>query len=149
MRPSFPHLGIENWPHLPLPSSLRADLLHELDELLLQAMAFERDKRPADCAVFEELCQAIMKTHSLTINDKDIARWVEGELRHLGPAYSGGSAAFGRSPPVSAHCRSSFQVTGLATGTIGHHVGAAARPSRVTCAVCSTVREYGVAPIGT
>jgi hypothetical protein len=94
------HLGIENWPHLPLPSSLRPDLPHELDELLLQAMAFERDKRPADCAVFEELCQAIMKTHNLTISDKDIARWVEGELRHLGPAYSAASSMFGKSPPV-------------------------------------------------
>ena len=94
------HLGIENWPHLPPPSSLRADLPGELDTLLLQAMAFERDKRPADCAVFEELCQAIMKTHNLTTTDKDIARWVESELRHLGPAFSGASAVFGKSPPV-------------------------------------------------
>jgi hypothetical protein len=83
------HLGIENWPHLPAPSSLRPDLPLELDGLLLKAMSFERDKRPADCAVFEALCEDVMKAHNLTTGDKDIARWVETELRHLGPAYTG------------------------------------------------------------
>jgi hypothetical protein len=36
-------LGVENWPHLPLPSSLRAGLATELNEILLHAMAFERE----------------------------------------------------------------------------------------------------------
>jgi serine/threonine-protein kinase len=94
------HLGIENWPHLPLPSSLRAELPPELDNVLLHAMAFERDRRPADCAVFEEQCEAVMKRHQLTTSDKEIARWVESELRHLGPAFAGESMSLVKSPPV-------------------------------------------------
>ena len=38
------HLGVENWPHLPLPSSLRPQLPAELDGILLTAMAFERER---------------------------------------------------------------------------------------------------------
>ena len=47
------HLGVENWPHLPPPSSLRAQLPPELDGILLEAMSFDREKRPADCAALE------------------------------------------------------------------------------------------------
>ena len=83
------HLGVDNWPHLPPPSSLRADSPGELDAILLRAMAFERDRRPADCAAFELTLEAVMKAHQLIASDKDIARWVESELRHLGPAYAG------------------------------------------------------------
>ncbi len=75
------HLGVENWPHLPLPTSLRPQLPAELDGLLLGAMAFERDKRPANCAVLESQLEAIMKQHGLTCSDKDIARWVTSELQ--------------------------------------------------------------------
>jgi hypothetical protein len=83
------HLGVDNWPHLPLPSSLRAQLPQELDALLLGAMAFERDKRPADCAVFEASVEAIMKKSGLSASDKDIARWVASEIEQLTPASSG------------------------------------------------------------
>ncbi len=83
------HLGIENWPHLPLPSSLRANLPPELDELLLVAMSFERDKRPADCAELGAHFEAVMKRHQLSASDKDIARWAESELRLLVPAFQG------------------------------------------------------------
>jgi tRNA A-37 threonylcarbamoyl transferase component Bud32 len=83
------HLGVDNWPHLPLPSTVRASLPHELDEILLGAMAFERDRRPPDCAAFEALCEAVIKTHNLAASDKDIARWVDSELRQLSPAYGG------------------------------------------------------------
>jgi hypothetical protein len=79
------HLGVENWPHLPLPSSLRANLPPELDEILLTAMAFDRERRPANCAVFEATFEAVMKRHNLTASDKDIARWVETELRDVQP----------------------------------------------------------------
>jgi len=41
-----------------------------------------------------------MKTHSLLTGDKDIARWVESELRHLGPAYAGAAASPSKSPAV-------------------------------------------------
>ena len=46
-------------------------------------MSFERDKRPADCAAFEAMFEAVMKKHGLTASDKDIARWVESELAQL------------------------------------------------------------------
>lgn len=94
------HLGIDNWPHLPLPSSLRTDLPTELDEILLHTMSFERDRRPADCAAFESLCEAVMKAHNLTASDKDIARWVESELRHLPVAFGGIPVNLSKSPPV-------------------------------------------------
>jgi len=77
------HLGTDNWPHLPPPSSLRPQLPFELDNLLLRAMSYTRDNRPADCAVFEATCEQIMKMHGLTASDKDIARWVSSELALL------------------------------------------------------------------
>jgi serine/threonine-protein kinase len=94
------HLGVENWPHLPLPSSLRAGLPVELDEILLHAMAFERERRPADCAALGGLCEAVMKHYNLNAGDKDIARWIDGELRQLSPAFVGATTGFSRSPPV-------------------------------------------------
>jgi hypothetical protein len=85
------HLGVENWPHLPLPSSLRANLPPELDGILLTAMAFERERRPADCAAFEAMFERVMKANGLSCSDKDIARWVDVELRALVPAFQGAS----------------------------------------------------------
>ncbi|HWU88299.1 MAG TPA: serine/threonine-protein kinase [Kofleriaceae bacterium] len=90
------HLGIENWPHLPLPSSLRSGLPVELDELLLVAMSFEREKRPPDCAVFGAQFEALMKRYNLSASDKDIARWVDGELRLLVPAFQGVSTTMSK-----------------------------------------------------
>ena len=87
------HLGVENWPHLPLPTSLRPQLPPELDPLLLGAMAFERDRRPADCAVFEAALAAIMKQHNLSATDKDIARWVNAEMAVLPGAQVAAGAA--------------------------------------------------------
>ena len=77
------HLGVENWPHLPPPSTLRPDLPRELDTIVLSAMSFERDRRPADCVAFETQFESIMKQYNLTASDKDIARWVESEMRDL------------------------------------------------------------------
>jgi len=80
------HLGVENWPHLPPPSSLRAQLPPELDGVLLRAMSFQRENRPADCTVLEATLEGIMKQHGLTASDKDIARWVQSELALLPPS---------------------------------------------------------------
>ncbi|HUS29546.1 MAG TPA: serine/threonine-protein kinase [Kofleriaceae bacterium] len=77
------HLGVENWPHLPLPSSLRPQLPPELDGLLLGAMSFDRTKRPDDCTVLEAALEAIMKKHAMVCSDKDIARWVTSEMSAL------------------------------------------------------------------
>ncbi len=87
------HLGTENWPHLPPPSSLRAQLPPELDGVLLRAMSFERDKRPADCAELEATLERIMKQYGLSASDKDIARWVASEIAQLSP---GAPDAFGQ-----------------------------------------------------
>jgi serine/threonine protein kinase len=95
---SLAHLGIENWPHLPLPSSLRPELPAELDQILLHAMAFERERRPADCAALGALCEAVMQHHNLVASDKDIARWVEGELRQLSPAFAGATTGYSKAP---------------------------------------------------
>ena len=94
------HLGVENWPHLPLPSSLRPELPAELDEILLTAMAFDRERRPASCAAFEAMFEAVMKAHGLATTDKEIARWVDGELRQLAPAFGGLTENPARSPAV-------------------------------------------------
>ena len=80
------HLGIENWPHLPMPTTLRPQLPVELDALLMQCMSFDREKRPADCAVLESRFEAIMKQYGLTCSDKDIARWVASEAAALLPS---------------------------------------------------------------
>jgi serine/threonine protein kinase len=77
------HLGTENWPHLPPPSSLRAQLPPELDGVVMRAMSFERDKRPADCAELEATFERIMKQYGLNASDKDIARWVQSEVAQL------------------------------------------------------------------
>jgi len=77
------HLGVENWPHLPPPSQLRPELPRELDAIVLSAMAFERERRPADCAAFEAQFEQVMKQYNLSASDKEIARWVELEMREL------------------------------------------------------------------
>ena len=87
------HLGVENWPHLPPPTQLRPDLPKELDAMLLTAMSFEREKRPADCAVFEAMLEGVMKAHNLTASDKDIARWVDAEMKLLANDGTPGTAA--------------------------------------------------------
>jgi serine/threonine-protein kinase len=79
------HLGVENWPHLPPPSSLRPQLPPELDQILLGGMSFEREKRPADCAALEATLEQVMKKYNLSASDKDIARWVQSELAVLQP----------------------------------------------------------------
>ena len=91
------HLGVENWPHLPLPSSLRPGLPGELDEILLHSMAFERERRPADCSVLGALCEAVVKRYNVAASDKDVARWVESELRQLSPAFVGAITNFSKS----------------------------------------------------
>ena len=82
------HLGVENWPHLPMPSTLRPQLPIELDALLMQCMSFDREKRPATAAALESAFEAIMKKHALTASDKDIARWVTSEAAALIPTQS-------------------------------------------------------------
>ncbi len=80
------HLGIENWPHLPLPSTLRAGVPVELDALLMSCMKFDREGRPANCAALEAAFEQIMKKYGLTASDKDIARWVANEAVALVPS---------------------------------------------------------------
>jgi hypothetical protein len=39
-----------------------------------------------------------MKQHNLVASDKDIARWVESELRQLTPAFADATTGFSKSP---------------------------------------------------
>jgi serine/threonine-protein kinase len=80
------HLGIDNWPHLPLPSTTRPGLPEELDKIVFGAMAFDREKRPLDCAELEAQLDAVMQAQHLAASDKDIARWLNDELRMLTPS---------------------------------------------------------------
>ncbi len=86
------HLGVEKWPHLPPPSEVRPDLPVELDAVVLGAMSFDREKRPANCATFEAILEAVMKRHGYAATDKDIARWIESELRLMVPPFQGATS---------------------------------------------------------
>ena len=95
------HLGVDNWPHLPKPSALRPDIPAELDDLLLGAMSFERDRRPPDCGSFEAMFEVVMKKYGLTASDKDIGRWVDSELKVLVPAFEGAGSTMTPKPLTS------------------------------------------------
>jgi hypothetical protein len=86
------HLGVENWPHLPPLTEMRPQLPPELDRIVLGAMAYDREGRPADCAALETELANVMKQHGLVASDKDIGRWVTAELTRL-PVAPGASAA--------------------------------------------------------
>ena len=77
------HLGRDGWPHLAAPSTVRPELPPELDALVFRAMAFERDDRFASCEELEQAIADIAQRHGLTAGDKDIARWIAGELAVL------------------------------------------------------------------
>jgi hypothetical protein len=74
------HLGKEGWPHLPRPSSVRPELPAELDDIVFQAMAFERDARQASCDQLEHELAAVVERHRLGISDKAVAQWVTGRI---------------------------------------------------------------------
>ena len=79
---------------------MRRDLPPALDAILLGAMAFDRMRRPPDCAALGALCEQVMQNHQLIASDKDIARWIEGELRQLSPPFIGVTSGFSRSPMI-------------------------------------------------
>ena len=77
------HLGIEKWPHLPLPSTQRAQLPVELDSIIIGALAFERERRPPSCAALGASFEGVAKRYNMAASDKDIARWVSSEMDRL------------------------------------------------------------------
>ena len=77
------HRGIVGWPHLAPPTQVRADLPAELDELLIGALAFEPEARPASSDALEDKLAAIAAAHNLVVDEKAIARWIESELALL------------------------------------------------------------------
>ncbi|HEY1548493.1 MAG TPA: serine/threonine-protein kinase [Kofleriaceae bacterium] len=77
------HLGIEKWPHLPLPSTQRAQLPIELDSIIIGALAFERERRPPSCAALGASFEGVAKRYNMAASDKDIARWVSGEMDRI------------------------------------------------------------------
>jgi serine/threonine protein kinase len=78
------HLGVEKWPHLPPLTDLNPELPPELNQIVLGAMSFEREKRPTDCVAFESMLEGVMKARNMSASDKDISRWADGELKLLG-----------------------------------------------------------------
>jgi hypothetical protein len=76
-------LGMEGWPHLPMPSTLRPELPVELDAILIGALAYERSVRPASCAALEEQLAGVASRHGLACGDKEIAAWLATELPRL------------------------------------------------------------------
>jgi serine/threonine protein kinase len=76
-------LGVEGWPHLPMPSTLRPELPVELDAILIGALAYERSGRPDSCAALEEKLAAAATRHGLVCGDKEIAAWLATELPRL------------------------------------------------------------------
>jgi eukaryotic-like serine/threonine-protein kinase len=77
------HLGIEKWPHLPLPSTQRAQLPIELDSIIIGALSFERERRPPSCAALGASFEGVAKRYNMAASDKDIARWVSSEMDRL------------------------------------------------------------------
>ncbi len=77
------HLGIDNWPHLPTPTSQRPQLPPELDGLILGALAFDRERRPASCAALGASFEGVAKRYNMAASDKDIARWVGSEMERI------------------------------------------------------------------
>lgn len=83
--------GVEGWPHLPPPSQLRADLPPELDAIVLRALSFDPTHRYPSCEVFEQEIDRVAVSRGLVASDKDIARWLAGELAQI-PGMSVGRA---------------------------------------------------------
>ena len=76
--------GFEGWPHLALPSTVRPELPVELDAILLGALGFEPETRPASCHDLEEQLAAVAATHRIEADDKVIAKWLASELAQTG-----------------------------------------------------------------
>ncbi|HUQ08016.1 MAG TPA: serine/threonine-protein kinase [Kofleriaceae bacterium] len=76
-------LGLEGWPHLPMPTTIRPDLPVELDAILIGALAYQAAGRPDSCAALEEQLAAVANRHGLACGDKEIAAWLAGELPRL------------------------------------------------------------------
>jgi hypothetical protein len=64
-------------------------------------MSFDRERRPTDCNAFEAQLAAVMKKYGLSASDKDIARWIDGELRQLVPAFEGVSSVISKPAGMS------------------------------------------------
>ena len=84
--------GRDGWPHLPRPSEVRPDLPPALDALVLRCLAFEKEDRWNDCAVFEEALEKIAVESGHVAGEKVVAQWVEAALASSA-ADPGGAAA--------------------------------------------------------
>jgi hypothetical protein len=70
------HRGVVGWPHLAAPSTVRPGLPPELDAIMLGALAFAPDDRPASCAALEAQLAAVAARHGMVASDKDLAAWL-------------------------------------------------------------------------
>jgi serine/threonine protein kinase len=89
------HLGREGWPHLPAPTTVRADLPPELDAIVFKALQYEKDARYSTCETFEEALEVVQSRHGLNASDKVVAQWVESVISSTPASTSGSSSAPG------------------------------------------------------
>jgi hypothetical protein len=52
---------------------------------------------------FEAQFEQVIKKHGLGVSDKDIARWIDGELRQLIPAFEGNLSSLISKPTTPSH----------------------------------------------
>jgi serine/threonine protein kinase len=68
-------LGPQGWPHLRRPSTLRRDMPLELDEVVMRALAYDREQRWPSCAVLESSLERIATWHPPIATDKTVGAW--------------------------------------------------------------------------
>jgi serine/threonine protein kinase len=66
--------GVEGWPHLTPLHQLRPEIPLDLDQIIVRALSYDRDKRYADCAELERAL-AIVAARLGVADDKEIGRW--------------------------------------------------------------------------
>jgi hypothetical protein len=74
------HLGVEGWPHLRPLTQVRSDLPPGIDDLVFQALRYQRDERYASCAAFEDAIDAFATRHGVVASDKAVLQWLEAEI---------------------------------------------------------------------
>jgi hypothetical protein len=72
--------GLEGWPHLPPITDLRPEAPPELDAIVKRGLAYNRDERTADCAVFEQELKAVADRLGVA-DDKEVGKFVTEQLR--------------------------------------------------------------------
>jgi serine/threonine protein kinase len=68
-------LGLQGWPQLRRPSTLRRDVPLELDDVVMRALAYDRDQRWSSCAELESTLERIATWAPPIATDETIGAW--------------------------------------------------------------------------